>query len=73
MENLLYDANGNILSLKRNKHKEGTSNAMDDLSYSYNGGKNQLPRLEDAVIAETNAADIKARAEIIMCVIQFAS
>ncbi len=44
-----YDANGNILRLKRNKNTENGSNTMDDLSYVYDTSKpNQLKRVQDA-------------------------
>ncbi len=57
---ITYDANGNILTLNRNKDKENGSNAMDKLNYTYKESKlNQLQRVEDAVTSETNAPDIK--------------
>jgi RHS repeat-associated protein len=69
---ITYDANGNILSLNRNKNTETvndiTSNEMDKLSYKYyddsvNGDKNpnQLKRVEDTVTNATNAEDIKTQ------------
>ncbi|WP_459209978.1 RHS repeat domain-containing protein [Aquimarina rhabdastrellae] len=57
---ITYDANGNIQSLNRNKHTENGNNAMDQLSYVYKTDKqNQLLRVDDGVIGDTNAADIK--------------
>ncbi|MFV0249069.1 MAG: RHS repeat domain-containing protein, partial [Tenacibaculum sp.] len=57
---LSYDANGNILSLSRNKHTEGGSNTMDKLSYVYKASKpNQLNHVNDAVSTSTNADDLK--------------
>ncbi|MBP1167229.1 RHS repeat-associated protein [Chryseobacterium sp. PvR013] len=46
-ENVVYDLNGNIITLKRNERVYGTSTAalMDDLKYFYNG--NKLTRIED--------------------------
>ncbi|MDP2106624.1 MAG: hypothetical protein Q8J76_11575, partial [Desulfobulbaceae bacterium] len=62
VNNLTYDANGNIQSLSRNKHTENGSNQMDQLTYRYTTGKpNRLLRVEDAVTAGTNADDIKTQ------------
>ncbi|UTW61516.1 hypothetical protein KFE98_16080 [bacterium SCSIO 12741] len=43
---LIYDANGNIESLLRNAH--GNTPAMDDITYTYANGKNQLTTISDA-------------------------
>lgn len=52
-----YDANGNITSLERNAY--GTSTyAMDDLSYSYNTGTNQLDHVDDPVSSSAYTTDI---------------
>ena len=60
---ITYDANGNIQSLKRNKHTENGSNKMDDLVYHYDPKKpNQLKQVQDKVTVATNAADIKHQA-----------
>ncbi len=56
VSNITYDANGNIQSLKRNK--QGTNNAMDDLSYSYTNGTNQLQQVVDADGDVSGADDI---------------
>lgn len=57
---ITYDANGNIQTLKRNKHTENGSNAMDDFTYHYKPGKpNQLDHVDDAVAGTTNADDLK--------------
>ncbi|WP_172443295.1 RHS repeat-associated core domain-containing protein [Nonlabens agnitus] len=49
VDNLTYDANGNIQSLRRNKNTVSGSNVMDNLTYSYKTGKpNQLDRVADA-------------------------
>lgn len=48
VNNITYDANGNILSLNRNKNTEGGDNGMDALTYKYKNGKpNQLDRIID--------------------------
>ncbi|WP_420553527.1 RHS repeat domain-containing protein [Tenacibaculum aiptasiae] len=50
VSNITYDANGNILSLDRNKNTESGSNKMDELSYTYKNGKsNRLDRVIDNV------------------------
>ncbi|WP_025742629.1 RHS repeat domain-containing protein [Aquimarina pacifica] len=60
VDNLTYDANGNIQSLDRNKHTDENGNTMDQLSYVYKNDKpNQLLRVDDAVTTATNADDIK--------------
>lgn len=62
VSNLTYDANGNILSLDRNKNTENARNEMDKLSYIYKVDKpNQLLRVEDAVKSPTSANDIKGQ------------
>jgi RHS repeat-associated protein len=61
--NITYDANGNILKLKRNKNTDAHGNAMDNFTYNYKTGKpNQLDHVTDAVIAETGADDLKTQA-----------
>ncbi|WP_378185630.1 RHS repeat domain-containing protein [Aquimarina sp. W85] len=60
VDQITYDANGNIQSLHRNKHTEAGNNSMDQLSYTYKTDKpNQLLRVDDAITAPTNADDIK--------------
>lgn len=56
---ITYDANGNIKTLKRNKNTESGSNNMDDFTYTYKPGKNQLDHVADAVKSVTNADDLK--------------
>ncbi len=59
VDNITYDANGNIQSLDRNKHTENGSNAMDQLSYTYKTDKpNQLLRVDDAAGDVAGADDI---------------
>ncbi len=62
VDNISYDPNGNILSLRRNKQYENGSNAMDHLTYRYKAGTNQLSYVDDAVTASTDANDIKDQA-----------
>lgn len=62
VDNLTYDANGNIKSLRRNKNTQSGSNVMDNLTYRYKLGKNQLEYVDDAVTSTTNANDIKDQA-----------
>ncbi len=59
VDNITYDANGNIKSLYRNKQTESGSNVMDQLSYTYKEGKpNQLLRVDDAAGDVSGADDI---------------
>tara|TARA_Y100001934_G_C12382633_1_gene793394 strand:- start:508 stop:4848 length:4341 start_codon:yes stop_codon:yes gene_type:complete len=55
VEDITYDANGNILTLKRNS----AAGKMDNLSYNYKTNKNQLDYVNDAVTGNTEANDIK--------------
>ena len=58
VSNITYDLNGNLQSLSRN----GVTNlglVMDNLSYSYNSGTNQLNMLNDAVVLNNYEEDIK--------------
>jgi RHS repeat-associated protein len=54
-ERVSYDPNGNIKSYTRNQ-QAGT--LMDNLSYSYYAGTNQLQRVADAVAATVATTDI---------------
>ena len=48
VSNFTYDANGNILSLKRNGYTDANgTNAMDDFTYQYNSA-NQLQTVNDS-------------------------
>lgn len=70
VDNITYDANGNIKSLDRNKHTEnGSGNVMDQLTYEYYDDPNpanpdepfkpnQLRRVEDAAGDVSGAEDI---------------
>ncbi len=66
VSNITYDANGNILSLNRNKQSEnGNSSAMDQLTYEYYDdpnvspyAPNQLKRVDDAIGDVSDADDI---------------
>ncbi|WP_373518418.1 leucine-rich repeat domain-containing protein [Pricia sp.] len=59
--NITYDANGNILSLKRNKDGGMGNNGMDDLSYNYNSSTNQLNHVSDMVDASASGDDIDSQ------------
>lgn len=62
VDQLTYDANGNIQSLRRNQSSSNGNRAMDDLTYHYNTEKpNQLQQVTDAVTASTNAGDITSQ------------
>jgi len=61
VSNINYDANGNIKTLKRNKNTESGSNAMDNFTYNYKTGKNQLDHVVDAVTTSNNAEDLKSQ------------
>ena len=65
VSNLKYDANGNILSLKRNKNTDQNgNNAMDDFVYHYDPNKpNQLKSVEDKHTQATDAEDLKTQPE----------
>ncbi len=59
VNNITYDANGNILTLYRNKESTTGSNIMDRLSYNYNSGKNQLNHVNDSYPNMDDDGDIK--------------
>ncbi|TAF44769.1 MAG: hypothetical protein EAZ64_05995 [Sphingobacteriales bacterium] len=58
-ELLSYDANGNILTLLRNG--TNTQQDMDNLSYNYKAGTNQLSHVADAVAAGNYPADLDSQ------------
>ncbi|MFB3389843.1 thrombospondin type 3 repeat-containing protein [Flavobacterium sp. LAR06] len=47
--NYSFDRNGNLKTLFRTAPKNGVSTAMDQLTYAYNSGTNQLRRVNDAI------------------------
>jgi RHS repeat-associated protein len=58
-EDVVYDPNGNILQYSRNGSPElSNPTAMDDLTYEYYSGKNQLKRVTDAVSSSNYTVDI---------------
>ncbi len=64
VSNITYDANGNILSLTRNKGSQDGNNAMDNLSYNYDPLKpNRLQQVIDAEGNVANADDIGSQAD----------
>ncbi len=58
VSNLTYDQNGNLLSLDRNS-AANLGGAMDQLSYNYKSGTNQLTHIDDTVIGNVDTDDIK--------------
>jgi RHS repeat-associated protein len=61
-ERVRYDANGNILSYKRNGNTAGGKQLdMDKLAYSYKPGTNQLDHVYDTVPAGNYDVDIDAQ------------
>jgi hypothetical protein len=62
-ERVSYDANGNILSYLRNGSETftGKSNDMDNLTYTYLPGKNQLDHINDLVDKDLYDNDIDAQ------------
>ncbi len=66
VSNITYDANGNIVTLNRNKGSQNGANAMDELTYSYKtnaqDGPNQLVQVADAVASNADAEDIDGQA-----------
>lgn len=55
---LSYDANGNISTLLRKKQSGGS---MDNLTYRYNNGNNQLNHLEETVPPTSSDDDLDAQ------------
>ena len=58
---LSYDANGNILTLKRNAWEATTNSEMDDMTYEYYANTNQLKRVTDAVTPTGDYDDINTQ------------
>lgn len=54
--NITYDKNGNILSLQRAK-EDGT--VVDNFTYTYGKGNNQLTHIDDAVVGNADIQDLK--------------
>nr|WP_315174475.1 RHS repeat-associated core domain-containing protein [uncultured Flavobacterium sp.] len=54
--NITYDKNGNILSLQRAK-EDGT--VIDNFTYNYGNGNNQLTHVDDAVVGNADIQDLK--------------
>jgi RHS repeat-associated protein len=65
ISNLGYDLNGNLSGLRRTGNNSSNSYLMDDLSYAYNAGKNQLKRVSDLATSGTYAEDIDHQADTV--------
>lgn len=61
VSNLTYDANGNLLSLTRNKHTVSSNNQMDNFTYNYNNLTNQLNYVADSE-GNVGAGDLDTQA-----------
>ncbi len=64
VSNLNYDPNGNIQSLRRNRDTRPgiLGNGMDNFSYHYSPGTNQLNYVADAITIDTDAEDLEGQA-----------
>lgn len=60
-ESFTYDQNGNILNAQRNGNQSG-SYAMDNLTYHYVSGTNQLDYVSDAITGDPYTSDISTQA-----------
>jgi RHS repeat-associated protein len=61
-EAISYDANGNILSYLRNGTLQGgTQQEMDNLTYEYTEGSNQLRHIKDQVNSENYSNDLDSQ------------
>ncbi len=60
--NIEYDANGNIEKLKRNANTVSGINAMDNFTYHYKSGKNQLDYVSDTVENSAITTDLEGQA-----------
>lgn len=61
-ESLLYDKNGNIMSLRRNGNQDSDTSyiqalEIDNLSYMYNDNSNQLAKVVDATLDSSGFKD----------------
>ncbi len=65
VSNITYDANGNIVTLNRNKGSQNGANAMDELAYTYKttpqDGPNQLVQVADGIASNADAEDIDSQ------------
>lgn len=59
VDNLAYDANGNIQSMRQYGWKAGASafTPIDNLTYSYFGNSNKLQAVSDAIAADNHLGD----------------
>ena len=63
-EDFTYDANGNILKLKRNGNLPATSQVMDSLHYFYYQGTNRLKYVNDSVGSSAYTNDFEGHNNI---------
>ncbi len=59
---LTYDKNGNLQTLQRNKQTQNGSNAMDNFTYHYKTGTNQLSYIDDTATSAVPVDDLKDQA-----------
>ncbi len=57
LANISYDANGNILNLRRKGFKGSAFGDIDSLTYTYSG--NRLTKIDDAIIGNINTKDFR--------------
>jgi RHS repeat-associated protein len=57
--NLAYDANGNIKQMQQWGLKIFSSDQIDNLVYTYQGGSNKLAKVTDGVVADNKLGDFK--------------
>src|SRR5690606_7977009 len=62
VSNITYDANGNIITLKRTKNSVFSNNEMDNFEYSYNSDNNQLNHILDTSPSPPDADDLETQA-----------
>ncbi|NQX85549.1 MAG: RHS repeat-associated core domain-containing protein [Flavobacteriaceae bacterium] len=61
VSNLSYDANGNILTLNRNKNTVSSNNEMDAFTYHYDGLSNKLNHIVDSAPNPSDADDLTSQ------------
>ena len=61
VSNITYDANGNLITLKRTKNDTGSGNLMDDFVYNRNPGTNQINYILDSDPSPSDADDFESQ------------